>query len=265
MVSTRTVSARALAAVSLLSSLTLSTVLLAPAAQAAPAAHRNAGDVWLDNVGQPAGPGHQMEPHLACADITLWGNALADEAGGYSIDGVGVGGPSATAYRSAWTYDASAGGDQATSVIPVQALIAGALANGQQPVGNQGFHFKLQFTQEPQKHKTFWVSCGSDTGTGTSSSVTEAPAGGGADVATLSFTHECGFEALAFTNTTSRPLDVAVKVDGAQVDALRVDSGASFFSEYPGMDGQVFSVEAGHSLSGTDTYQTPERCEFSAT
>jgi hypothetical protein len=258
MVSTRTVSARALAAVSLLSSLTLGTVLLAPAAQAAPGVHRNAGDVWLDNVGQPSGPGHQMEPHLACADITLWGNGLADPAGDYTIDGFAGGGPTAPAYSSGWTYDRAVAGDQATSVIPVQALIANAVANGQQPVGDQGFHFKLQFTQEPQKHKTFWVSCGSDTGTGTSSSVTQPSA-------TLSFTHECGFEALAFTNTTSRPLDVAVKVDGAQVDAVRVDPEASFFSEYPGMDGQVFSVEAGHSLAGADTYQTPERCEFSAT
>ena len=47
----------------------------------------NRGDVWLDNVGQPAGPGHEMDPHLACADINLWGANLADASGIFTIDG----------------------------------------------------------------------------------------------------------------------------------------------------------------------------------
>src|SRR5947209_8693273 len=47
----------------------------------------NAGDVWVDNVGQPAGPGHEMDPHLACQDINLWGNGLSDSSGTYTISG----------------------------------------------------------------------------------------------------------------------------------------------------------------------------------
>jgi hypothetical protein len=44
------------------------------------------------------------------------------------------------------------------SVINVQQLIAQAAANGDTPA-KQGYHFKLQFVQDPQKHKTFWVNC----------------------------------------------------------------------------------------------------------
>jgi hypothetical protein len=48
----------------------------------------NAGDVWVDNVGQPAGPGHEMDPHLSCRDnINLWGSGMTDASGGFTIDG----------------------------------------------------------------------------------------------------------------------------------------------------------------------------------
>jgi hypothetical protein len=45
------------------------------------------------------------------------------------------------------------------AVISVVSLIQQAAANGDAPVNGQGYHFKLQFSQDPQKHKTFWVHC----------------------------------------------------------------------------------------------------------
>jgi hypothetical protein len=37
-------------------------------------------------------------------------------------------------------------------------LIANAISAGAQAT-HQGFHFKLQLRQDPQKHKTFWLQC----------------------------------------------------------------------------------------------------------
>jgi len=123
----------------------------------------NKGDVWVDNVGQPAGPGHEMDPHLACQDINLWGNALADPSGTYTIDGWSPSGSHEQDYpatgNASWSYNNAQGGDQITDVIVVKTLIANAIANGDAPINKQGFHFKLQFSQDPQKHKTFWVDC----------------------------------------------------------------------------------------------------------
>lgn len=123
----------------------------------------NAGDVWLDNVGQPAGPGHEMDPHLSCTDINLWGDKLADATGSYTIDGWPPSGHKQQAYSGTWNYDQSQGGVQVLDVINVQTLINNAMANGDTPNPQQGFHFKLQFSQDPQKHKVFWVKCASST------------------------------------------------------------------------------------------------------
>jgi hypothetical protein len=127
------------------------------AAAPALAGNANAGDVWVDNVGQPAGPGHEMDPHLACADINLWGSGLADSGGSYTIDGWPPSGSQEQDYASSWSYHGS--GSKVIDVISVSALIRNAVANGDAPVNKQGFHFKLQFSQDPQKHKTFWVDC----------------------------------------------------------------------------------------------------------
>lgn len=123
-------------------------------------AQGNAGDVWVDNVGQPSGPGHEQDPHLMCADINLWGNGLADASGTFIIDSWPPTGNGATAYGPApWTYNQTTGGDQVLAVIPISSLQAGSAANGDIPQAQQGLHFKLQLVQDPQKHKTFWVSC----------------------------------------------------------------------------------------------------------
>jgi len=130
---------------------------LIPAASAL--ADPNAGDVWVDNVGQPAGPGHEMDPHLACQNIDLWGSGLADASGSYTIDGWPPSGSQEQDYASNWSYDQAVGGSQVIDVISVTTLIDNAVANGDAPQNGQGFHFKLEFSSDPQKHKTFWVDC----------------------------------------------------------------------------------------------------------
>lgn len=118
----------------------------------------NKGDVWVDTVGAPAGPGHEMDPQLPCANINLWGAKLADSSGTYTIDGWPPSGKQQTAYSSTWSYNPALADPQIISVINVQTLIANAVANGDKPAAH-GFHFKLQFSQDPQKHKTFWINC----------------------------------------------------------------------------------------------------------
>jgi hypothetical protein len=130
-----------------------------PISAASAAGQKNAGDIFLDNVGQPPPTGHEHDPHLACADINLWGNGLADSSGTYTIDGWPPSGSMEQVYSASWTYNTALGGNQVTSVINVTKLIAAAVAAGDMPVNKQGFHFKLQFVQDPQKHKTFWVKC----------------------------------------------------------------------------------------------------------
>src|SRR5437588_11985705 len=104
-----------------LAAATAACLLLIPAAPAL-AGDPNAGDVWVDNVGQPAGPGHEMDPHLACQDINLWGNGLADSSGSYAIDGWPPSGSQEQDYASNWSYDQSTGGTQVLDVISVKKL-----------------------------------------------------------------------------------------------------------------------------------------------
>jgi hypothetical protein len=122
------------------------------------------------------GPGHSHDPHLACRNIDLWGDKLVDPEGIFTIDGwppsgsMGQSWPGTVALpgTAGWVYsgvadaDSSGQGSSTNDVIAtidVGVLIAHAIANGDAPVNKQGFHFKLQFSQDPQKHKTFWVDC----------------------------------------------------------------------------------------------------------
>ncbi len=137
----------------------LAVLATAPAALASSGGNANAGDVWTDNVGQPAGPGHEQDPHLACSDIQLWGSGMADGSGSFTIDGWAPSGHQEEDYTGTWTYTAALGDPQKIARIPVETLIANAAQNGDKPVNKQGLHFKLQLSQDPQKHKTFWVNC----------------------------------------------------------------------------------------------------------
>jgi hypothetical protein len=151
----------------------------AGSALAAAGGDSNSGDVWVDNVGQPSGPGHEMDPHLTCDNINLWGSHLGDSSGTFTIDGWKPSGSGKQAYADTWTY--AGPGTQVIAVINVQQLVAQAAANGDKPT-KQGYHFKLEFSQDPQKHKTFWVDCpppppaGATPGSNTTSGST--PSGG---------------------------------------------------------------------------------------
>lgn len=138
----------------------------------------NKGDVWVDTVGEPAGPGHEMDPHLPCADINLWGAKLDDSGDKYSIDGWEPSGSKGRAYSSTWSYDKAKGGTQIIDVIDVETLIRNAAANGDTPTA-QGYHFKLQFSQDPQKHKTFWINCPPPSDTGQPGSTEQGGSTGG--------------------------------------------------------------------------------------
>jgi hypothetical protein len=146
------------------------------AALASSGGDSNAGDVWTDNVGQPAGPGHEQDPHLTCTNINLWGAGLADGGGSYTIDGWPPSGSQEVDYTSTWSYNTAEGGDQVVDVINVQQLISEANANGDTP-SSQGYHFKLDFSQDPQKHKTFWVNCPAPSGTPTTSTQSASSSG----------------------------------------------------------------------------------------
>src|SRR5918997_979145 len=110
----------------------------------------NRGDVWLKNVGQPAGPGHSHDPHLDCVDINLWADKMAESGDAYTIDSWPPSGGGEQVYSDTWTYDRAAGGVQVASVIDVETLIRNAIRAGATAHPIQGYHFKLQFTQNPQ-------------------------------------------------------------------------------------------------------------------
>jgi hypothetical protein len=144
----------------------------------------NRGDVWTDNVGQPSGPGHEQDTHLACADINLWGDKMGDSGDAYTIDSWPPSGNKSLAYSSTWSYDQAQGGPQVISVINVKTLVASAQAAGAAPANKNGYHFKLELTQDPQKHKTFWVSCPAPAPTPTPTpkpTPTPTPGGGGTE------------------------------------------------------------------------------------
>jgi hypothetical protein len=127
----------------------------------------NKGDVWVDTVGQISGPGHEQDPHLSCDDINLWGNGLADSTGTFTIDGIppsDANGSKEVDYSGTWKYTVLKGNSM-IALINVDTLVDAAIANGDAPKNKQGLHFKLDFGQDPQKHKTFWVDCPADPAT----------------------------------------------------------------------------------------------------
>ena len=156
---------------------------LTSTAWAASGGDANAGDAWVDNVGQPAGPGHEMDPHLACQDINLWGSGLSDGSGTYSIDSWAPSGSQEVDYSGTWSYSQSSGrqaGDQVIAVIDVSKLMHQAQSNGDLAAA-QGLHFKLDFSQDPQKHKTFWIDCTSGSSGGGSNGGDGGTTNGGGD------------------------------------------------------------------------------------
>lgn len=118
----------------------------------------NRGDVWVDNVGSVAGPGHEMDPMLSCVNINLWGSYMALGSGPYTIDSFPPSGTKTLAYSSTWNA-VHQKAPQVMDVINVARLVGAAVAAGATPLPAHGYHFKLELTQAPTKHKTFWVNC----------------------------------------------------------------------------------------------------------
>ena len=123
----------------------------------------NRGDAWLDNAGeQPSAantPGHEMDPHLTCDDLELWGDKMAFGSGSYTITGQPPTGHREVVWSSTWSYNRAKGGNQLMDSIDVAPLIQQAEAAGDRAKNKQGFHFKLQLKQNPHKHKAFWIAC----------------------------------------------------------------------------------------------------------
>lgn len=135
----------------------------------------NNGDIWFDTVtaDDTTQSGHETDPHLPCdQDINLWGNGLKDATGTYTIysippSDVDHAGESAgddqdwpTSGSGTWTYGTDSGGNQIISgPIDVKTLIKNAIHNGDVAQPEQGYHFKIDFEQDPSKAKTFWVDC----------------------------------------------------------------------------------------------------------
>jgi hypothetical protein len=120
----------------------------------------NSGDVWTDNVGQQPGPGHEQDVHLSCNDnINIWGAKMADSNGSFTVYSWPPSGSQESVYNGNWSYNPSQSDPQIIGTINVTTLINTAAANGDSPQNKQGYHFKLQVSQDPSKYKTFWVNC----------------------------------------------------------------------------------------------------------
>jgi len=147
--------AGALTLAGMLAALAVAGLAVTPAA-AQGGGDANAGDVWVDTAGEPGGPGHEMDPHLGCGAVDVWGARLADASGTLQVVVIPPTG-GGTAYSTTWHYSGS--GAAVIATIP-----AGALAAAGASTNPNGAHFRLDVVQDPQKHKTFWVSCPSGAG-----------------------------------------------------------------------------------------------------
>ncbi|TMD95547.1 MAG: hypothetical protein E6I76_10070, partial [Chloroflexi bacterium] len=111
-------------------------------------ADSNHGDFWVQNAGTDP---KAEDPHLDCADITLWGSDINGTTGTFEIDLIDPSG-SGVAYNGNWTYDADTAGTQSVATITIKDLKAG-LPQGVDP--NSKLHFKISLPIFPNKHKTF--------------------------------------------------------------------------------------------------------------
>jgi hypothetical protein len=159
----------------------LAVVLAVPAA-AATGGDSNRGDVWLTQAGRTS-PGHAMEPHLsACSNIWLWGANMGDSGGSFTLNGWSPTGHKEVDYSGTWHYP----GGKAAHVIAVissATLIANARAHGDTAQANQGYHFKLMLSQDPQKHKVFWLEpCATSPSKASNAPAASVPGGSSAAV-----------------------------------------------------------------------------------
>ena len=105
----------------------------------------NRGDIWIDAPGAVGEPGHEHDPQLGCGPFQVYGANLADASGAFAIYAWPPTGHKSLAYDGQWSSSGTA----------VQVISAG------QPITLPDGHYKVTVVQDPTKHKTFWVHCGS--------------------------------------------------------------------------------------------------------
>ena len=125
-------------------------------ASAAFAGDPNAGDIWVDTATTQttgvtaAGPGHENDPHLPCANVGVFAAKMADptsaEQNRFTVFAWPPTGSQNAIYIANWTYTRGAADPQEIAVIPVS-------------VFGSGGHFKIQVAQDPVKQKVFWIDC----------------------------------------------------------------------------------------------------------
>ncbi len=77
---------------------------ISTAAWASSGGNANAGDVWLDSSATAlADPGHEMDPHLPCQTIYLFGSGLAGPSHSFTIDGWPPSGTQEIDYMGTWS------------------------------------------------------------------------------------------------------------------------------------------------------------------
>ena len=140
-------------------------------ASAALAGDPNAGDIWVDSATaqttgvSAAGPGHENDPHLPCANVGVFAAKMADptagEANRFTVYAWPPTGSQNAIYTASWTYTKGDADPQEIAVIPVSTF-------------GSGGHFKIQVTQDPVKQKVFWIDCDS-TGKPGDGTVTPTP------------------------------------------------------------------------------------------
>ena len=125
-------------------------------ASAAFAGDPNAGDIWVDTATTQttgvtaAGPGHENDPHLPCANVGVFAAKMADptsaEQNQFTVYAWPPTGSQNAIYTAGWAYSKGAPDPQEIAVIPVS-------------VFGTGGHFKIQVAQDPVKQKVFWIDC----------------------------------------------------------------------------------------------------------
>ncbi|HEX3604465.1 MAG TPA: hypothetical protein VH134_00975 [Candidatus Dormibacteraeota bacterium] len=153
---------RPLGAASVAAGLLLSTGAVAVASTTAPSTPSTGGgdrgDVWVSSGTDPAGRGHENDPHLGCGSVAVWSSGLGARTGNAVVDGWAPSGSGSgdQVDTFAWTSPAGSGA-HLLATIPVGTLLTAATAHGDHAQQNQGFHFKVVVASGLEK--TFWVRC----------------------------------------------------------------------------------------------------------
>ncbi len=120
-------------------------------------AANNKGDIWLNNVGSMADPGHV--PHLQFADIAMLAKYPGGSGGTFEIVAwQPTGDNKSVVYSGNWTYDQSGPDIQQIATISINTLYANTVALGFTAHPKQGFHYKMYCSLgKHDKMKEFWV------------------------------------------------------------------------------------------------------------